>query len=488
MALAVSTRADTDGGAAVWLDAHSGELAGQTAGGDLHEAGDADAELAHIAALTPRTLGGPQILVARQLDRSLQRQGVIAAVVGHAGERVEGEGVGGDEVAQADLDGIDAGFDGRLIDEPFEQGSGLGPASTAVCPCRRRVGDRSGDIEPDCGKCVGAVGHPLGARRQHRADVGVGTGIAHEAHPQPGEGAVVAHAEFRVLHLGPAVGQRGHVLAAPGRPCDRAAQTVGQGRHHGVLVVQAGFGAEASTDMRCDHTQPWRVPAERRRELHLHEVWHLRRAIHRHAAVVAGHRGARIGLERHRGDLLVDIAAPHDVGRAVERVDARRVGDLGCDVVGPLVEECRRPGGECRLGVGSCGQRVVVDPDELGSVDCLSHGLGHDDGDCFAHEADLAGRQRRASKFVCHLDEAVVRGDAELARGDHLDHSRRLLCFAGVDTAEARMGDGGTDEHRVAHALGCVVVDISAADRQQLRVFGSSDFVAQDRSSHGRRG
>ena len=173
---------------------------------------------------------------------------------------------------------------------------------------------------------------------------------------------------------------------------------------------------------------------------------------------------------------------------AVERVDARRVGDLGGDVVGPPVEERRRAGGERSFGIGGGGQRLVVDGHELGGVDGLDQGLGHDNGHRFAHEAHLAVRKRGAGELVGHLDEPVVRGHAELCCGDDLDHARRPACLAGVDAADMRVGDRGAHEYRVAYAVGVMVIDVATARGEQLGVLAASYFVAQDRSGHGRRG
>src|SRR5205814_8441814 len=121
---------------------------------------------------------GPEGVVADQAERLGQGGVVVTAVVGGAHDRLDGEGVGGKEVAAADLGGVEAELVGGHVEHPFEEGGGLGPPGAAEGAHRGGVGGDGGDVVRDPGDPVGALGHELGGPPgQPAAETGVGAAV-----------------------------------------------------------------------------------------------------------------------------------------------------------------------------------------------------------------------------------------------------------------------------------------------------------------------
>ena len=234
-----------------------------------------------------------------------------------------------------------------VVDEALEERGRLRPAGAAVGAHRRGVGDGHGDVELDGREAVRAVGHPLGARREERADRRIGAGVADQPHPQPGERAVGCRAELGVLDLAPAVGERHEVVAAGGMPRHRPADMASGGGHGRVLGADPGLAAEATADLRGDHVDRALGQAQRLRQLADEGVGHLGRGVEREGAVLAGDGGAAVGLHRDDGDALVDVAAAHDDLAVVAQLDGLGSGvDQG--LVRAVVGEDHRR--RCRRG------------------------------------------------------------------------------------------------------------------------------------------
>lgn len=109
VALAVGTGAHPDLGGAVAQHVHPAVLGVQAQrSGDLHVGRHADAQQLGVAGAPPGGLLGPQIAIAGSFQRGVQRLLVLAGVVVGTGDGGVGELVGADEVAPADLGGVDA--------------------------------------------------------------------------------------------------------------------------------------------------------------------------------------------------------------------------------------------------------------------------------------------------------------------------------------------------------------------------------------------
>ena len=281
-----------------------------------------------------------------------------------------------------------------------------------------------GDVELDRRERVRAVRHATGAARQERTDGGIGAGVADEPHPQPGERAVAAAADLGVLHLAAAVGERLHVLAARRHPHDRSSERPRRGGDDRVLGVQPGLAAEPTADLWRGDVDVGGVEAERLGELGVQPVRHLRRRPHAESTVRRGSGRAAVGLHRGDGHPLVDVAATYDdVGDRVE-VDDRSVGDDHRLVRSVVGEDQRGVVVEGGLGIDDRWQRVDLGPHRAGRVLALLVGLGEDDGDRLADEADPIDGERWPGEVVVDLHEPVVRRDTELGGGPHRDDAR----------------------------------------------------------------
>ena len=132
-------------------------------------------------------------------------------------------------------------------------------------------------------------------------------------------------AELDVLHLAAAVRERHHVIAAgrrptcTGRPSEAAAAA--------TTEYSAWMPAlPPNPPPTCGVTTRTvvRSIAERAGELTVEAVRHLGRGPERQPAVGVGLGRAAVGLHRHDGHALVDVAAAHDdVAGAGEPVDRR---------------------------------------------------------------------------------------------------------------------------------------------------------------------
>ena len=88
------------------------------------------------------------------------------------------------------------------------------------------------------------------------------------------------------------------------------------------------------------------------------------------------------------------------------------------------------------------------------------------------------------AKASCDLDEPVVGGHPELAPVNTAATPGAASASADFEAGDARVGLGRAHEHAVQRADQAEVIDVGAALGEQFRVFGASDTVAQDRSSH----
>jgi hypothetical protein len=135
-------------------------------------------------------------------------------------------------------------------------------------------------------------------------------------------------------------------------------------------------------------------------------------------AVLAPHRGRGPGLQRGRGQPLVDdLLGDHDLA-AVEEVRVEvllvvePVGGVGAGVL-----EHQHLVGEGVAQVDHRRQRVVIDLHQLGGVLALVRVLGEHGGHRLPDEPHLAGRQPRPGHGVRYGREQLGRGQIDLVGG-----------------------------------------------------------------------
>lgn len=131
-----------------------------------------------------------------------------------------------------------------------------------------------------------------------------------------------------------------------------------------------------------------------------HTVHVLRAGVERIAAgarIVVGDAAAR--LDRDGGDAVVVERQSSDVLRPGKGgLDHIRIAQAHRErgVVGGALMNRRRAGPHRVLGADDCGQRLVIDRDQLCRVVRLRFGRGDHDGDLLADIAHMILRQRRA--------------------------------------------------------------------------------------------
>ena len=294
---------------------------------DLDVHADPDAELHPVARLPAGRPAPRAAVVAGDLQGLPQRQVVVADVVGDAGQRAEREALRVEQVAPADLDGVQAQLRRGQVHHPLEVRRGLGPPGAAEGAHRCGVGQHRRRVVGDRRDVVGALRHHEGgAQGQGTAETRVGAGVAQHAGPQAGDAAVAPQAQLVPGHLAAPVRHRHEVLRAGVDPPRRSAQGAGDPDRDGVLGEHTGLAAERRRRRAGRSTRTCSsVRSNSRGGLAAEAVRHLGgdpdRRDRRIAAVVAGraHRDG-VALHRHHRDPLVDQARPDDDVRAVQRV------------------------------------------------------------------------------------------------------------------------------------------------------------------------
>ena len=270
------------------------------------------------------------------------------------------------------------------------------------------------------------------------------------------------------------MGEAHHGLGTGLSPAHGAFEPAGEAGHHEVLDVLGVLGAEAATDIRRDdmHLAGFQ-PAERRQG-----VASLVRELR------AGPVGEPLRVRVPRGECCASL----DRRRRHPGVLERQLHDHLAVVEGILtVRRPRRDGEHCvglgfgeqqpvvARGLGGVHQRferLVVGIHQLGSIGRQGLRFGHHHGERIAHVAHPAGRQRRAQHLLVeHRHARRVRAELEVGCCEDAHHSRHVACLVDVDGAELGVGHGRPHEHRDQRALALDVIDVRAADSQQLRVF-----------------
>ena len=231
------------------VGSHRHPLAGEAGPPDV--AGDADADVAPLRAKASLLI--PHLGVADQLEGGVQRARVVTAVIQLPGGGAERKLLGTDEVAAADLDGVDPELVRQQIDGALDEVAGLGPVVAAVRLHRRLVREGHLEVKGDLGDLVTAGDHL--ARQQaaeRRNGPEVGANVGQDADVQSGDDPI---GRCRDLHLAdepPAVAGRDHRLASLLDPFHRTTVFPGEDSGEHVLRVDVQLGAEGPADITGD--------------------------------------------------------------------------------------------------------------------------------------------------------------------------------------------------------------------------------------------
>ncbi len=180
--------------------------------------------------------------------------------------------------------------------------------------------------------------------------------------------------------------------------------------------------------------------------------------------------------------LAKDMRRLREGGLGVPDIDRDDGGEIrGCVPMGE-----RRAGLKRCDAIGHRRQRLVIDLDQRGRILGQIAAVGHHDGDRLAHEAGFVLGE--AIRHVGLLDRRArhqERHGLPLHRGRQIReskdrmHARQLKRRALVDAADAGMGMGAAQHHRMQHAGQLDVVHKAAASGQEVRILLALDAGAE---------
>ncbi len=318
-----------------------------------------------IAALGPRRgLLFAKPVVPDVRERLVERRLVVAAVVGQARHDVEPVVERRDQVAPANLDGVDLDRVGQHVDHPLEHEGRFRASRPAVRLDRRRIRvdtvdvflHRRHHVRPRQHEAVQDRGNARRRGRDIRAHAG-----PHRA-TQAQDLPVLGRRQLHVLDVIAAVRGRLIVLRPRLDPLHRTSQLHRAERGHEVALDLRDLAAESAAHFRRDHPQTVFGHAGHERHDEAHDVRVLRRVPQRELAGCRRelrHRATRLHGGRDQ-PLLDDPVAHDDIGRAEGRVDVS-AGDGPVErlVARRLGMELRRAGFRRGARIDHRWQRLV---------------------------------------------------------------------------------------------------------------------------------
>ena len=258
----------------VGVDFDRSELGSPSCHLDVHA--DPDPEQRAISTLPPRRLFCPQLRVAGQPKRFVERRLVVADVVLSPGHGFVGERVRRDEVPAADLHRVDPQLGREQVDTALEESRSLRPACPPVRADRRRIRDDASEAKVDPRDPVDTGRHLAGERRQvgaHR----IGAHVGHDVDPKAHDGAVASRADLDLLALRPSMHHRDEILGAGLDVANGTAESHRQGDQHKVFRIGVALSAEAAADVGRDHAETIGLEPEHRHRILENEEWRLAR-------------------------------------------------------------------------------------------------------------------------------------------------------------------------------------------------------------------
>ncbi len=381
---------------------HRDALLEDVAAGPFEERGKAAP--AQPAARARLRLARGEALPLGEIERLLDDAAELAAVIDLPHRVGIGHLLRRDEIAAADLGGIEAELARCGVEQPLDEIDRLGPPGAAIGRGRRGMRQHRVQVEID---------------RLDVVDAGRDPGPDHELDDDPDRARIGAHVAERVDAIGQhlAVGierELGMALdIAPVRRCQKLLDPLRRPFHRTlqqprgiaddeILGIEAGLHAEAAADIADDDAHLLGRQAEQIAQRVARAGGHLAREAQRQPVargIVIAERAAR--LHRRRRQALVD---------EVERDDMRRLGEGGIrrrlvavlhlrrDVAGGVGPDERGARGGRRRQLGHRGQLLVRYLDRLERILRLGARLGDERGDAFADEAHDALRQRRPQR------------------------------------------------------------------------------------------
>ncbi len=372
---------------------------------------------------------------------------------GGAGDGLSGRHrvTGGEHVAAADLQGLQAQPGGQLVELRLVREAGLQGALAAHPAGRRVVGAHRPGVHEDVRADVGAHREGGGGGQRLRGDVRVGTAVQQDLRLHldqlalgvrmvtvPQEGRVAAGVGLEGLLAG-----EGHLHRAPGAQREQR-----QGDLEGeVLAVgrRAGHAGDHQPD-------PVRLQAQAGGRAVAVPVRVGGGEVQLDAAVRARHSQARLGADRGR-------VLPADLVEALDDhlADRLRVAAAQRQVAEEVAVGVQRRRVEGLLGIGQRLQHLVLDHDRGGRQPGGVGVVGGDGGDRLTVVADHLGGQDRTVGDHPAVRRAV-RGAALAGRqvggGDHGVHAGDGEGGRGVDRQDPGVRVRGAQHGAPEQALG----------------------------------
>ncbi len=391
-----------------------------------------------------------KLRVLRQLERAVERAGVVARVVGEA----DGGGVREllDEVPAPHLGRVDAELVGDLVHQPLEAVGGLGPAGAAVGVGGRGVRERLVDRDRDVRDRVRARHHEQRQVRDgRRQQLQVGAVVLHAVELQREDRAVVVDGGLVRLPLVAAVDRGEDVLAAVLDPLHGRADGLRGRAEQELLAVAVQLRAEPAADVGRDHAHLRLGRLVDDGHERSHEVRHLRGRVQRDLAVRVTQSATQprvsiaIGVIRWLKfcDFTIRGALREGLGEAL-----RLVRERAAEVV-ESYSSCTRgaPASSAAAGVGDGGLRVVVDEHRVGGVARRVAVGGDHHRDRLAVVAHAALGEQRMPRLPGGAGRVRAArnaaGQAERLGRDDLDDAGHGRGRGGVDAADRRRARTG---------------------------------------------
>ncbi len=425
-----------------------------------------------------------QVAVPRDLERAVEHWLVVAVHVWGAGRSRVGELVGRDEVAAAQLNGVEGQLLADEVEHALDAERGLRLPGAPVGRDGRAVGHEA-DLLAVVGGDVVRAREALRrvVRRRERPADPVRAEVRQEARPDGEDGTRVRDGGIHV-RLQPARVRRVYVLAAFLHPLHRTLQPPRQEDGRDLFRVDVVLVPEAAAHVRRDDAH---VARHRQRLLDV-VLRVVRRLVGRPEREVAGRvetRDAAPALHRHRREARDDERGGDDpVGgceRAVHVASSRTL--RRSDVRPDHGMERGIVAVRCTLQVVDGLQRLVDDLDAGGGVGGLRGGLRCDGCDGLPCVERPPQREDgvRAAPVDLHprpADALQHRAFLDVVRRDDGEHTRHRESLARVDAVDARMRVWAADDGAVRHAGQRHVGDELAVASEQAVVLQAGDRLS----------
>ncbi len=364
---------------------------------------------------------------------------------------------------------------------------GLRPASATIGRVGHLVGCHDSRRRGEVRNLVGTRqmdGGVVGDRDAHRIPRPT---IDEERIPKGDDMALGVEADFDLVQLVARMAGAQQVLLPLFDPAHGAPDETGQEGDHQVFRVDVPLGAETSAHVQRHAADPRFGQLQEGRSRPANGVHHLCRRPDRHrigslvmstnhATALDGNAGIAVGIK----------ATPKPMGSGGEsrRYPTFFDGKLADQVGRVLFMDDLRSRRQRGLRIHDRRQGFDVDSHQLGGIQGLIAGLGHDHRKRFAHMSDLAHGQHRLLRIV----DGVRHGSSPLARQrqltagnrrrdalelrtrEHPQDTRHRRRPVDIDRADAAVRPLTSDKDGVQHARNGQIGDKLPASRQQSMI------------------